>query len=1762
MAFPGRNYAPPGVYTQTFFDNPVAGGIDTLKIPVFVGEGNEELTQINLELVRGSSSVADQRIVKEDMTGRAVVGISATGVVSLGDYDGTLKRIQVRNYPIVTGDGTGTTTINRSDVTVLVNGTPVIVLAVDGARGILELSSPMKTTDTIQVTYFFNRTDTYLTEDVSAQVTALQATVRGVTGIGDETSADPTTPFTVLDFHGDILNTQGQVVVPANNVLILGVDGTTYTVTIPPRPDYTMPQVASVLNASALGTLVASAFINNFGKNALLLVASQDLSIGNGSANALLGLVAGTVSTRRKTFYTYQGPIVDGSNGGVTTTDPADVVVKVNGVQVVPTSVDGANRAVTLPYAPAAGSTVTITYFFNTWQDTFDYLAHLNVTSVLQCGDVPNSSSYIQGADFILKNDRIHWGTSVLVEAGIHTPTTEAFNENQVTTLLIDNKTFLSPATATVNTSTGVSVASQTEFQLAFAPTLGNGRDTELGQSLFQTVANDRIDLPVNRPDVVLAYWGFSVNDALNRGPVDVIKVDGSVITLADKVPVGATVYATHWYNVLTDNVYTLQAEIAGVSGVGTYTVFDQGNNAVFGPKFDIGSKGAALNGVAINWPSGSELASDLRFESVSGSAFTGPVAEIVSVQFAAREATPAKYTVPGAGDYEFVNNQSDRTNIWVDGSVLSNNGAGGAGLDLANPSGHDAGFFASLVGNEISYTGGATATVGQAYDVDVNEFLTIQIDGVVTNTTIEAAPNVDAQHFVTAINESVAGHQSTTGALSGASDITLNAVVRSGIDNFYNGWVVVGGNGGAAAGESFTIASYVGSTGVATIDGAWAATPLNAEPYYIYNPDHLTTLKAATSFNGPVTLDLGKHDNLRFDYTGTTAASSTLTAVLGAGPFATAALLAAEVETQINAAITAALGGTPALAGLYVFVTADPEARLTFSIQLPGVDSAGVLTFIDGATVAIDFAVLAGIDTGATNASGQAKLLQGPIARLYTPATAVTTLLHDRVVLRDRILPGLGGSMSPASFEAQQDLVVGNGSGNTKTGLAARAYGVGGSTATVSPASLAGRIGFLGGQGATMQPSVLFYDGTGANTANNVLAFTLDGVPVSVSFTASTAGTATDVGPIATAGSVLGQIVAQMAALPGTPFGNAANIRDTLMLVRQEGAGLRITSNLSSVSSSVIIGAGSANSILGFAEGDTATRSLVSARKMAAALNSNRHATYTTWMHDFNAFTANYFATDALAWIQVDGASREYLYLQSNTLGSGSSIQWKTSTVASIQTDDVLFPTTGLTVPNLDSASGEGALDGFFVTSNIPTGSGSANDSILNDGTGADGIVGQTYRDAVTGLTFTILPRNFQDSPLGPWLSYPTGGTATFRINVSNTFVTDANIPHNALNGVELTVSNTLGITAGDTALVSTFERGGNEPSIGDIYNVSYSYLKDDFGTALYTKVSAIEAAYGSISPDNPATLASVLAITNGALLVGVHQVQKAADSSQASISAYRAAIDALEGFMPGHTQPDIITLLRGDSIDLYQYLKRSVVKMSSIRYRAERTAVLGFSGGTEPRDAQAKAQLLADPRMRVVYPDIAVIDITDELSNTKQYLMDGTFLASALVGSVVSPNLDVATPWTGRNLVGITQLGRILDAVEANQTAIRGVTVLVDRPPYVRVRQGFTTDMSNILTKLPTITLIADEVQKQARNVLENFIGIKYVPGVLSQIEGRLAMLLKSLVAAQIIAQYTGVKASPSPDDPTTAEVEAYYAPVFPLLYILISFNLRSNL
>ena len=1743
MAFPGSTYAPPGVYTQTLYENPLSGQIDLLRIPVLIGEGSELIPQSNLEVIRGSSSSVDQQVYLEDETGRAVSSVLADGSIVLGDFDGALTKIQVRNFPIVNGKGSGTTTIDRSSVQVRINNQPVVVRSVSGATGVIELAQAPKVGETVQVTYFFNRTDTLITDNLSSQVTDDTAKIYAQSGISD-VSVGGTDTFDITE--------------DSNDTVILTVDGTVYSIVIPEiGSGYTVQNMVSLINtATASSSLIASAFINNQGKKAILLSADEEIVVGLGTANGTIGIVTGAKTSRNKVFYTNQGAIVDGSNGGVTTTDVSDVTVKVDGVQVIPSSVNGNTRAVTLPTAPKKGSIVSVQYYFNTWQDTFDYLANINISSITQCGRTANQNDFLDGADFILKNDRVVWGTAALASAGTTTGSVQ-LDDTQISLTLIDSQIYMAQCASVTDTSGTVAVTSTTKFKLPYQPTSGNGRNSPLGSSLFQTVTNGRIDLPTNRPDLVKAYWGYSVQDAIERGAISVVSVDSSTSTveLSEQVPVGAKVFATFYYNTLTDSEYVLTCTTEGSSGFGEYSVT---KNAVdfYSALFDVSSKSAGLSTITLQFPSGSELSSDVRMENGT------PVEETVTVEFTSTEASPAKITVPNSSPYYFVEGKSAIAQIKVDGQASMV-------IDLADSHAKGFGHSASLVGSEIVYDADSGSTT---VDVDsTNRDLAVNVDGIVISASVNTgAKTVD--DFASALNEQAQGANYTV--QSGTTTTFVLPAGASDVDDYYVGHkVVIQGHAASPALDNteITITDYDGGTLTATFATAGVAFAL-ADTVYIYNPANLPTIKGSSQFLS--SMELGGADGynkITIDYQGSAPTVISATLILSTQSYASASAIATEINAQIVAggAFATETSATAVFNLPMVTAFADSNGKVGFKFRKGVTDTGGgAFAFAVDGTPHDDFCLLAGIDASASGyGTDGVHILHGAIATSFTAGG--TKYLYDRLILRNRIWCGGFGVTSASSTTAhnslsQCKLIVQSGTANAHSGLSVGDYGLASAGATIQSATLVGNIGNANqdnSSAALMQGEayVSFYDGTGTKAQNNIFRVTIDGKFVEVAFTASPTGTMTTIGSgqghlSQDPASIIGQIKAALDSAYSSIFGVAGSTT-MAKAVRREGFGIRLSSLKTDSKSKITIGDGSANTLLGFTDGAISLLTPTTAPEVASVLmNDVTTGSFADLLfgrlNDYQANgvsnTTTDFPSETLAIVEEDNAGQEYLAIQSKTTGASSSVVLESATA-----NDWLSYGTMIGSLDGDSSIGEDSIDGFFVISNNSDGSGSSADSVFNNGVGSDGVVGQTYVDSVTGLTFTILARDGGGA-------YPSG--ETFAFTSSKTFITDANYPV-MLNGAEMKVSNTLGVSVSDTGVVETFEKGGEQPEIGEPYSVSYLYKKESFETQLFTKMSSIESAMGEISPENPLALASYLAILNGAVLVALKQVQKAENSAQASISAYKTAIDNVEGKIAGQIDPSVIVPLRTDSSDLLQYLSRHINVQSSIRYRAERTAVVGASAGTDTSTVINLAKSISNTRFRMVYPDSAIVPVSNAIGETREFLVDGTYLACALVGNRVSPNRDVASPWTNAQLVGFSQLGRILDAVEQNQVSVNGVTVLKDQSPFIRVRHGLTTDMTNVLTKTPTVIQIADEVQKQSRAVLERFIGVKFLPGVLSQVEGRMSQMFIGLVNAQIVAGYTGISANVSADDPTVAEIEAYYSPVFPLLYLVVTFNLRSS-
>jgi len=1568
---PFTTYAPPGVYTRTI-TQPVAGQlIAGLRVPVLIGVGQESLTQTDYEMIRGSSSVADTPIFGEDVTGRWVTGGTAANP-TLGNQDGNLNQFKVRNYPIVDGTGVGRTTYETTRVSVTVNGEPTVVAEVDGANGLVSLLVPPSVTDTVSVNYFFHRSDTRITDNVSEQVTYGSAVLIAPK---EETYSITTGTNDELEVYVDDRTAVNTI------TLTSGTRSAT--------------DVANDINNAAITGLTAAVDTDNQGLYHVQLVAASNILIGSGNANGVFGYNPGDYTDRNRQFRVFNGPIVDGSDGGITTTDTSKVTVLVNGVQVIPSSVDGSNSTVTLRVAPSSGATVTIQYYFNTFQDTFDYLPNSNIISMGNVGIAPGRRDFLNGPDFVVVNEgdqsKILWGTAFQIVAG-STPGNTSFDETQIYGMLVDDRIY--GVECDRYTDPVLNTVSLTRFELPLKPTTGNGRDTPLGSSLYQTITNSRMDLPTNRPDLVTAYVGTNFRDAYSRPAVDVLAVDSStnLVTLKDPVPADLKVYATFWYNRLVDDTYTLTVTTPGASGVGKFNVTSALNNnaAVFSVKF--GTKAGLPQ--TVQWPSGVETVPDAIHYGGT------PVSETVTVEFdsALEPATHACFVNSGAEPYDIYTFSRIFGDVVIDGNP-------GVSVDLATA------FQACMLGSPVD-SPGAMTFLG-------TDRIVLEIDGVVIGP-VDISADLSLANVATSLNAAIDAdvqvHADGTGTFAASAPNNLVSVVTYGTQGILK---IEGRNVKTATNGYTSNVKVMSPTTVGQTDGAPSVgLTNNFEVEGNYNALNQPAQIVGTQ-TGPFNIQSGVTDFFAFNIDGTDYSLD-----LPSG----SAVPLDKVVDYIQAA---------------------------YAANGPAADQATLLAAAIAVTNDVEAAYLLHIANGGGIWHAVPDAVNIPVAPAPIDLPSLITKLIEMKLMYNNHLANSGGA-----FHTIPDTV------NVLTAPDPTDL----RSAIISAIELRDAYG----PDISLLPSY----GGGHREEPGIHA-----IPDVANF------------------AII--LVVELVALNGAG----------------ENAGqLIMSSRVNTVSSIVTIGSASTClDELGFTSGDSETRWQPDADAISEALNVDA---------GFNVL--------GVAWPITAAGLGGYLRICSLTTGSTSTISFVTTT------NTAFIDETGLGIePGSSGDSGEAAQAGFSVTSSNPNGS---------SGTG---IPGQTYTDAVTGLRFSVLPASAGD--------YADNGT--FTLIIDSTWTADAAIPLRGIPGLELTVFNTLDMAAGTTALVTTYNRGGSEPAIGDVYYVSYQYGKTDLDTALFQDLKKIQENFGPPTPEYPLALGARLALLNGAVLLGLKQVLKASGSSQASVGSFTAAIDEQKKPIEGTIKPDMVIPL-GTDTGIFTYLNEHIVFMGAPRQAGERFGVVGVAAGTTPLGVQAIATGLQSELMMVMYPDRYVITVQDDAGNLFDQLVDGSYMAAAMSGTMCNPSIDVATPITRRQVLGFKKLGRILDPTEANQTAVAGVSVVEQLESIMRVRHGLTTRMDTVITRTPSVQLTIQLVQMSIRQVLDPFIGQKFTPQILKAAETALLGMFQSLISQQIVSQVAGIVVSIDEDDPTIMRTESIYVPVFPLEYIVSTLQVRISI
>jgi hypothetical protein len=561
MALINQSYTPPGVYTTEVFNSTAATLVTSNRVPVLIGEGQEFFTESNIELHRGSSATADDQIVGENISDQVT---------------GSTRTYQLTYFPVVTGDGTGTVTTDPTKIKVLTgdeNGMPVAVVSLNGKTGQFMTQSIIPEGTNVLVNYYFKKTDTLITgENLTPQIPTFAAlTVESVLNLslsipgylGNNVSLTFTKAAT-----GSNLG-----VSDANAVTGAGTDSISIELLSPGDVVRTFADVAALINAGV--STLSGGFVT---------VAS----IGSGSATAATVLAptnfaAGAGQSTNTVFKVANVPIVDGSNGGVVTTDPTDVTVEVSGVKVTVTAVDGSTGLVMLAQGVLPSATLTITYYTNNYQDTSDLLPSANVASIVEVGYGENSSNFIEGVDYVLNGNSISWGASATTAPAISTPGFAPLDATVITSTLVDEKVYL-------RSLSGVVSGRNTVFTLPDVPVDGSG-----------------LDRSTDDPTKISIYVGADPVTALTAGPVRVARLSGAAgqVTLYNPPAQGQNVYGSTYRSTLDDHEFTLAVATAAAPGQGTFTVTDELGQIA--PVVSVGAATVAdanFTDLGVVWPS------------------------------------------------------------------------------------------------------------------------------------------------------------------------------------------------------------------------------------------------------------------------------------------------------------------------------------------------------------------------------------------------------------------------------------------------------------------------------------------------------------------------------------------------------------------------------------------------------------------------------------------------------------------------------------------------------------------------------------------------------------------------------------------------------------------------------------------------------------------------------------------------------------------------------------------------------------------------------------------------------------------------------------------------------------------------------------------------------------------------------------------------------------------------------------------------------
>src|SRR5665213_2118574 len=357
------------------------------------------------------------------------------------------------------------------------------------------------------------------------------------------------------------------------------------------------------------------------------------------------------------------------------------------------------------------------------------------------------------------------------------------------------------------------------------------------------------------------------------------------------------------------------------------------------------------------------------------------------------------------------------------------------------------------------------------------------------------------------------------------------------------------------------------------------------------------------------------------------------------------------------------------------------------------------------------------------------------------------------------------------------------------------------------------------------------------------------------------------------------------------------------------------------------------------------------------------------------------------------------------------------------------------------------------------------------------------------------------------------------------------------------------------------TWLSSGQQPTTGSTYYVSWNrqklapeYLPQTFGN----NMASIRNTYGfelNNGVYTPITVAANLMFGNGAPQIIISQALTSA------VTDIQTAVDAMKA-----VQVDLLVVPQSCNTTLTQYVRNHTLTMSAPGAQHERVFISssdGFSDATTT--IVAKANLNSVDRFWMVAPPAFDMILQDAVTKSNQTVfLPGQYLAAAVAGAVANPANDAATPLTRQTIVGPVSYTHLrAHETGRNYLSQNGVMVLeFANGGGLQIRDGVTTDSTNVNTVTPSVRLIKDYILKTLRPLLDRtYIGTKITSQTPSQIATTIQTYLTGLIANTLITKIGTITVVQDSVDPRTIDVTLSFMPIYPLEIINVTFLLLLN-